>query len=100
MGVNAEAVGNHSFDRGEQYLRNELIPLADFPVLSANVVFPNGTTPPEWSPSTDVHVRTASASGVVGFTTVDTPSLLLPGPARPVRGAAGAAARSMPRRRR
>ncbi len=78
MGVNAEAVGNHSFDRGEQYLRNELIPLADFPVISANVVFPNGTTPPEWSPSTEFTFHGVRI-GVVGFTTVDTPSLLFPG---------------------
>ena len=48
MGIDAEALGNHTFDRGEQFLRNELIPLADFPMISANVVFPNGQTPAEW----------------------------------------------------
>ena len=30
MDFDLEAVGNHSFDRGEQYLRNVLIPEADF----------------------------------------------------------------------
>ena len=42
MGLDAEAVGNHSFDRGSSILRNELIPLADFPIISSNVVFPDG----------------------------------------------------------
>ena len=78
MGWNAEAVGNHSFDRGEQFLRNELIPLADFPVISANVVFPDGTTPPEWSPSATFNFD-GNQVGLVGFTTEDTPSLLFPG---------------------
>jgi 2',3'-cyclic-nucleotide 2'-phosphodiesterase (5'-nucleotidase family) len=78
MGWNAEAVGNHSFDRGEQFLRNELIPLADFPIISANVVFPDGTTPPEWSPSATFNFN-GNLVGLVGFTTEDTPSLLFPG---------------------
>jgi 2',3'-cyclic-nucleotide 2'-phosphodiesterase (5'-nucleotidase family) len=78
MGWNAEAVGNHSFDRGEQFLRNELIPLADFPILSANVVFPNGKTPAEWDPS-HVYSFKGDKVGVVGFTTEDTPELLFPG---------------------
>jgi 2',3'-cyclic-nucleotide 2'-phosphodiesterase (5'-nucleotidase family)/predicted AlkP superfamily phosphohydrolase/phosphomutase len=78
MGIDAEAIGNHQFDRGEQFLRNELIPLANFPVLSANVVFPNGQTPAEWDPS---HVFSFSGDkvGVVGFTTEATPSLVFPG---------------------
>jgi 2',3'-cyclic-nucleotide 2'-phosphodiesterase (5'-nucleotidase family)/predicted AlkP superfamily phosphohydrolase/phosphomutase len=80
MGVNAEAVGNHSFDRGEDYFRHTLIPLAPFPVLSSNVVDgTTGLTPPEWSPS---HVFTLPGGlrvGVIGFTTVDTPLLLFPG---------------------
>ena len=78
MGIDAEAIGNHQFDRGEQFLRNELIPLANFPVLSANVVFPNGQTPAEWDPS---HVFSFENEkvGVVGFTTEATPSLVFPG---------------------
>ena len=35
-----------------RYLRNTLIPLAQFPIVSSNVVFPNGQTPAEWSQST------------------------------------------------
>ncbi len=78
MGWDAEAVGNHSFDRGEQFLRNELIPIANFPIISANVVFPDGTTPPEWSPSATYNFN-GEKVGLVGFTTEDTPSLLFPG---------------------
>ena len=33
MGIDIDAIGNHSFDRGEAYLRNGLIPLAHFPML-------------------------------------------------------------------
>jgi 2',3'-cyclic-nucleotide 2'-phosphodiesterase (5'-nucleotidase family)/predicted AlkP superfamily phosphohydrolase/phosphomutase len=78
MGVDAEALGNHTFDRGEQYLRNELIPLADFDMISANVTFPNGTTPPEWTKSVVYNLAGAKV-GVIGFTTEDTPDLLFPG---------------------
>ncbi|HEX5467830.1 MAG TPA: 5'-nucleotidase C-terminal domain-containing protein [Gaiellaceae bacterium] len=78
MGFDADAIGNHSFDRGEDYLRHELIPLADFPLLSSNVVLPSGETPDEWSPST-VLSRKGIKVGLVGFTTEATPSLLFPG---------------------
>ena len=38
MGFSADGLGNHNFDRGSAYLRNTLIPLAEFPYTSANVV--------------------------------------------------------------
>jgi 2',3'-cyclic-nucleotide 2'-phosphodiesterase (5'-nucleotidase family)/predicted AlkP superfamily phosphohydrolase/phosphomutase len=87
MGFDAEAVGNHSFDRGQEYYREELIPLADFPVISANVVCGQlepgvcdklGRTPDEWKPSATYRFGDVKV-GVVGFTTEDTPSLLFPG---------------------
>ena len=78
MGFDTEAVGNHQFDRGEQYLRNELIPLADFDILSANVVDAAGRTPPEWSPSATYRFGNMRI-GIVGFTTEDTPNLIFPG---------------------
>jgi 2',3'-cyclic-nucleotide 2'-phosphodiesterase (5'-nucleotidase family) len=80
MGFSADALGNHSFDRGEAYLRSTLIPLADFPMLSANIVLPNGRTPPEWSRST-VFSRTFDGGrlGLIGCTTEDTPDLIFPG---------------------
>ena len=39
LGMSADTLGNHNFDRGSAYLRTELIPLADFPYLSANTVY-------------------------------------------------------------
>jgi 2',3'-cyclic-nucleotide 2'-phosphodiesterase (5'-nucleotidase family) len=79
MGFGVDTVGNHSFDRGEDYYRHQLIPLADFPILSANVVDgTSGKTPPEWSPSKTFRFGDVKL-GIVGFTTVDTPLLLFPG---------------------
>lgn len=80
MGIDADALGNHNFDRGEEYLRNTLIPLADFPLVSANVVYPDGTTPAEWSPSTVFSTTFDGAKlGLVGCTTEATPTLIFPG---------------------
>ena len=80
MGFDADAIGNHSFDHGEAYLRNTLIPLAPFPMLSANIVFPNGKTPPEWSPSTTFSTTFDGGKlAVVGCTTEATPGLIFPG---------------------
>jgi 2',3'-cyclic-nucleotide 2'-phosphodiesterase (5'-nucleotidase family) len=80
MGIDIDAIGNHSFDRGQAYLRTELIPLAPFPMISANVVDgTSGLTPPEWSPS---HVFTFDHGiklGFVGFTTESTPGIVFPG---------------------
>ena len=45
MDFDADGLGNHNFDKGQAYLRNTLIPLADFPYLSANVVDSAAETP-------------------------------------------------------
>ena len=78
MGFSADGLGNHNFDRGQAYLRNTLIPLANFPYLSANVVDAAGNTPKEWSPS-----KVFSFHGVrlalIGFTNEDAPTLVFPG---------------------
>ena len=79
MGIDVDAIGNHSFDRGEQYLRNTLIPLAPFPMISANVVFPNGQTPAEWSKSVVFNIGGGTKIGFVGFTTESTPEVVFPG---------------------
>ncbi|HEY7661352.1 MAG TPA: 5'-nucleotidase C-terminal domain-containing protein [Actinomycetota bacterium] len=79
MGFTADAVGNHSFDRGQTYFREELVPLADFPFLSSNIIDPaTKKTPPEWRPSTVVTVDGVKI-GLVGFTTEALPSLIFPG---------------------
>ncbi len=79
MGIDVDGVGNHSFDRGQTYLRTKLIPLADFPLISANVVFPNGKTPKEWSPSIVIDFGHGAKVGLVGFTTESTPGIVFPG---------------------
>lgn len=79
MGFNLDGLGNHNFDHGQTYLRTELIPLADYPFLSANLVDPNtGLTPPEWKPST-VFEFNGFKLGVVGFSNSDLVSLIFPG---------------------
>ncbi len=79
MGFSADGLGNHNFDKGQAYLRNTLIPLAQFPFLSSNVVGPNGKTPAEWSPSNVFDTTFGGAKlGVVGFTNEDAPTLVFP----------------------
>jgi 2',3'-cyclic-nucleotide 2'-phosphodiesterase (5'-nucleotidase family) len=79
MGFSADGLGNHNFDYGQNYLRNELIPLAQFPYLSANVIDPGtGTTPAEWSPS-KVFDWGDFKLGMIGFSNSDLPLLIFPG---------------------
>ncbi|MGH2605324.1 MAG: 5'-nucleotidase C-terminal domain-containing protein, partial [Anaerolineales bacterium] len=78
MGFGADGLGNHNFDRGETYLRNTLIPLADFPYLSANIVDDAGATPAEWSPSLIVEFD-GGKLGLIGFSNPDIPELTAPG---------------------
>ena len=79
MGFDLDGLGNHNFDRGEQYLRNELIPLADYKFVSANIVDPStGKTPPEWAPSRIVTIGGVSVA-VIGFSNEDIPTLTKPG---------------------
>ena len=79
MGFTSDGLGNHNFDEGQTYLRNTLIPLADFPYLSANIVDPNtGQTPAEWSPSA-VFDLDGFKVGIVGFSNSDLETLIFPG---------------------
>jgi 2',3'-cyclic-nucleotide 2'-phosphodiesterase (5'-nucleotidase family) len=78
MGFNLDGLGNHNFDKGQAYLRNTLIPLANFPYISANVVDNNGKTPAEWSPSKVFDTFDGGKVGFVGFTNEDAPTLVFP----------------------
>jgi 2',3'-cyclic-nucleotide 2'-phosphodiesterase (5'-nucleotidase family) len=79
MALTANALGNHEFDRGSQYLRTELIPLAKFDYLTANAVFQsNNALPPEWKASA-VYNFEGFKLGVVGFTLPELASLVFPG---------------------
>ena len=79
MGIDIDGLGNHNFDRGADYLRNTLIPLADFPYVSANVVDANGNTPAEWSKSHIFDLGRGMKVGFVGFTNDDASTLTKPG---------------------
>ncbi|HEU0304656.1 MAG TPA: 5'-nucleotidase C-terminal domain-containing protein, partial [Gaiellaceae bacterium] len=79
MGFDFDGLGNHNFDRGEQYLRNVLIPLADFDYLSANIVDDAGNTPAEWSKSSIVQLGPGLRIALVGFSNPDIPELTKPG---------------------
>jgi 2',3'-cyclic-nucleotide 2'-phosphodiesterase (5'-nucleotidase family) len=79
MGFDFDGLGNHNFDRGEQYLRNELIPLAEFDYVSSNIVDDDGKTPAEWSKSKVVQIEPGLRFGIVGFSNPDIPELTKPG---------------------
>jgi 2',3'-cyclic-nucleotide 2'-phosphodiesterase (5'-nucleotidase family) len=78
MGFDADGLGNHNFDRGEEYLRETLIPLARFDFVSANIVDSAGRTPREWSPS-EVYNFHGAKLGLIGFSNTDIPFLTFPG---------------------
>jgi 2',3'-cyclic-nucleotide 2'-phosphodiesterase (5'-nucleotidase family) len=79
MGMDADTLGNHNFDRGSQYLRTELIPMANFPYLAANVVYAsNNRYPPEWKPSA-VFEFDGFKLGVIGYTLPELSTLIFPG---------------------
>jgi 2',3'-cyclic-nucleotide 2'-phosphodiesterase (5'-nucleotidase family)/predicted AlkP superfamily phosphohydrolase/phosphomutase len=78
MGFSADGLGNHNFDKGSAYLRNTLIPLANFPYLSANVVDPATSDPPaEWSKS-QIFTLGGVKVALIGFTNDDAPTLVAP----------------------
>ena len=79
MGFGLDGLGNHNFDEGSAYLRNTLIPLANFPYVSANVVDENGNTPAEWSKSLVTDAFGGVKVGFVGFTNNDAEDLVFPG---------------------
>jgi 2',3'-cyclic-nucleotide 2'-phosphodiesterase (5'-nucleotidase family) len=78
MGFDLDGLGNHNFDKGQEYLRSALIPLANFPYISSNVVDANGKTPAEWKPSVVFDTFDGGKVGFVGFTNEDAPELVFP----------------------
>jgi 2',3'-cyclic-nucleotide 2'-phosphodiesterase (5'-nucleotidase family)/predicted AlkP superfamily phosphohydrolase/phosphomutase len=79
MGFTSDGVGNHNFDAGQTYFRNTIVPLADFPYFTANIVDPaTGKTPAEWQPS-GVFNFDGFKLGIVGFSNSDLTTLIFPG---------------------
>ncbi|HEU0303285.1 MAG TPA: 5'-nucleotidase C-terminal domain-containing protein, partial [Gaiellaceae bacterium] len=79
MGFSADGLGNHNFDKSATFFRNEIVPLANFPYLSSNIVDNTGKTPPEWKPSHVFDTFDGAKLGVVGFSNEDIPELTRPG---------------------
>jgi 2',3'-cyclic-nucleotide 2'-phosphodiesterase (5'-nucleotidase family)/predicted AlkP superfamily phosphohydrolase/phosphomutase len=79
MGFSADGLGNHNFDKSATFFRNEIVPLANFPYLSSNIVDAAGNTPPEWKPSQVFDSFDGAKLGVVGFSNEDIPDLIRPG---------------------
>ena len=79
MGLDADSLGNHEFDRGSTYLRNEILPLANFPRLNSNAVYAsNNKLPTDWQASKTFTFNGVKI-GVVGFTLTELPNLVFPG---------------------
>ncbi len=79
MGIGLDGLGNHNFDRGQEYLRTQLIPLANFPFVSSNIVDAGGNTPPEWSKSKVFDTTFGGVRiGIVGFSNDDLLELINP----------------------
>ena len=78
MGLDADGLGNHNFDKGQDYLRNTIIPLANYRHVSANIVDASGKTPAQWSPSTTFDFHGAKL-GLIGYSNTDIPFLTFPG---------------------
>ena len=79
MGFDYDGLGNHNFDRGEQYFRNEIVPLAGFEYLSSNIVDDDGNTPAEWAKSKVITLEPGLRMALVGFSNPDIPELTKPG---------------------
>jgi 2',3'-cyclic-nucleotide 2'-phosphodiesterase (5'-nucleotidase family)/predicted AlkP superfamily phosphohydrolase/phosphomutase len=79
LGLTADTLGNHSFDRGSVYLRNVLIRESDYPYLASNVVFAsNNKLPRQWVAS-KVYNFEGFKLGVIGYTLPELASLIFPG---------------------
>ncbi|PYM14571.1 MAG: hypothetical protein DMD81_17630, partial [Candidatus Rokuibacteriota bacterium] len=78
MGFDVDGLGNHDFDKGQDYLRHTLIPLARYPFVSANIVDNAGKTPREWSRSRVFKLGRGVRLGIVGFSNDDLPTLTNP----------------------
>ncbi len=90
LGFTADALGNHNFDAGADYMFGALAPVAEFPYLSANLVLgrPDLATPgvgaAPFQPSLLLELGGVSV-GLVGFSNPDIPRLTRPGALDPYR---------------
>lgn len=77
MGFSLDGIGNHNFDKGQDYFKTQIIPLSKHPFLSSNIFEANGTVPKEWAKS-KVFTIGGVKVGVIGFSNPDIPQLVNP----------------------
>ncbi|HEU0164303.1 MAG TPA: 5'-nucleotidase C-terminal domain-containing protein, partial [Thermomicrobiales bacterium] len=93
LGFDADGIGNHNFDVSSDFFVNTIMPQANYPYLSSNLVLsansqpvaigtpgatPNPVTGTPWSPSTTFEFNGVTL-GLVGFSNDDIPTLTRPG---------------------
>jgi 5'-nucleotidase/UDP-sugar diphosphatase len=77
MGYDAAAVGNHDFDFGQESLWANA-DAADFPFLTANVTLADTGEPPDFAQPYTIRNVNGVEVGIVGLTTLETPSIVMP----------------------
>lgn len=77
IGIESMAIANHEFDYGIERLK-ELIKLAKFPILSANVFYKNTGKPVDWLAPYTIIEKGHLKVGVIGFAPENTPLITLP----------------------
>lgn len=75
MGIDASAVGNHEFDKGQDDLVGRIIPRSDYPILGANVLDASGE--PFLDPY-KIQEFEGVRVGVIGTVTAGTPAKVAP----------------------
>jgi 2',3'-cyclic-nucleotide 2'-phosphodiesterase (5'-nucleotidase family) len=78
MGYQASVPGNHEFDWGLATLQ-ERMAQADFPILVANIFTAGTDLRPTWAKPTAMFTIKGQQIGVIGVTSVQTPSIVMAG---------------------
>lgn len=78
MGYDVATTGNHEFDWGQTRLQ-ERITQAEFPFVVANIFTAGTDTRPSWAVPTVLFDVKGQQIGVIGVTSKDTPSIVMPG---------------------
>jgi 2',3'-cyclic-nucleotide 2'-phosphodiesterase (5'-nucleotidase family) len=76
LGLSAAALGNHEFDWTQDTLRS-IMNAAKYPILGANVRYADGSDVP-WIPNDTILARGPIRVGIIGISTVETPTTTLP----------------------
>jgi 2',3'-cyclic-nucleotide 2'-phosphodiesterase (5'-nucleotidase family) len=76
LGLAAAALGNHEFDWTQDSLR-AIMAAANYPIMGANVRYADGRDVP-WIPNDTILHRGPVTVGVIGISTVETPTTTMP----------------------